>query len=42
MAIDTIARGLASSIIGPDGKIESSKMPTLNEVPADATFYPVG
>ena len=42
MAIDVIARGLASSLIGSDGKIESSKMPTLNAVPEGTTFYPVG
>lgn len=42
MAIDIIARGLASSLTGPDGKISSSKMPTLSAVPQGTTFYPVG
>jgi hypothetical protein len=42
MAIDVIARGLASSLIGSDGKIDSAKMPTLGEVPSGTTFYPVG
>lgn len=42
MAIDIIARGLATSLIGADGKVDSSKMPVLGEVPEGTTFYPVG
>ena len=42
MAIDIIARGLASSLLGQDGKISSDKMPTLGVVPEGAQFYPVG
>lgn len=42
MAIDIIARGLATSLIGPDGKISSEKMPTLSTIPTGAQFYPVG
>ena len=42
MAIDIIARGLATSLIGADGKIDSAKMPVLNEVPEGTPFYPVG
>lgn len=42
MAIDIIARGLASSLIGSDGKIASDKLPVFGAVPAGANFYPVG
>ena len=42
MAIDIIARGLASSLIGSDGKISSDKMPTIGTAPSGATFYPIG
>lgn len=42
MAIDIIARGLATSLIGSDGKISSDKMPTLSAAPSGTTFYPVG
>ena len=42
MAIDIIARGLATSLVGADGKIDSSKMPVLGEVPEGTTFYPIG
>lgn len=42
MAIDTIARGLASSLLGSDGNLAADKMPQLDEVPADTKFYPVG
>ena len=42
MAIDIIARGLAASIVGSDGKIANDKMPVLGAVPAGTTFYPVG
>ena len=41
MAIDIIARGLASSILGADGKISSEKLPTITP-PDDAQFYPIG
>lgn len=43
MAIDIIARGLATSLIGSDGKIDSSKMPIL-QVPtgSEAGFIPIG
>ena len=42
MAIDIIARGLATSLIGSDGKIASEKMPTIGAVPEGTLFYPVG
>lgn len=42
MAIDVIARGLAASLLGSDGKISSDKMPTFSAAPDGATFYPVG
>lgn len=42
MAIDIVARGLAASLIGQDGKISSEKMPTLGAVPEGTAFYPVG
>ena len=41
MAIDIIARGLASSLLGENGKIASEKMPTLS-TPEDSRFYAVG
>lgn len=42
MAIDIIARGLASSLIGTDGKIATDKMPTLDAVPEGTVFSPIG
>lgn len=42
MAIDIIARGLASSLLGQDGKISSDKLPTIGAVPTGTQFYPVG
>lgn len=42
MAIDIIARGLATSLVGSDGKIAAEKMPTLSTVPEGTLFYPVG
>jgi len=42
MAIDIIARGLATSLIGSDGRISSDKLPVMGAVPEGATFYPVG
>lgn len=42
MAIDIIARGLASSLLGPNGKIDSDKMPTMGAVPDQVAFNPVG
>lgn len=42
MAIDIIARGLASSLLGSDGKVASDKLPTMAAVPEGTTFYPVG
>lgn len=41
MAIDITARGLASALIGADGKIDSSKLPTV-VAPSGAAFTPVG
>lgn len=42
MAIDIIARGLATSLIGSDGKIANDKMPIMDAVPEGTRFYPVG
>lgn len=42
MAIDIIARGLATSLLGSDGKLASDKLPTMAAVPEGTTFYPVG
>lgn len=42
MAIDIIARGLATSLLGSDGKISLDKMPIMPSAPADATFFPIG
>ena len=42
MAIDNIARGLAASMLGSDGKIASDKMPIVGEAPTGAQFYPLG
>lgn len=42
MAIDIIARGLTASLIGSDGKIASSKMPTLKGTSDLTGFYPLG
>ena len=42
MAIDIVARGLASSIVGPDGKIAADKMPTMGAAPDSGVFTPVG
>lgn len=41
MAIDIIARGLASSLLGEDGKISSEKLPALTP-PDGAQFHAVG
>ena len=42
MAIDIIARGLASSLLGSDGKIASDKMPVMAELGDTSGFFPVG
>lgn len=42
MAIDIVARGLAMSMIGADGKVASDKMPTLDAVNNTDGFTPVG
>lgn len=42
MAIDIIARGLATSLIGSDGKIASDKLPVFGEVTSTAGFIPIG
>lgn len=42
MAIDIIARGLATSLIGSDGRISSDKLPLLSAMPEGAQFHPVG
>jgi hypothetical protein len=42
MAIDIVARGLASSLLGTDGKIASNKRPILPTVPVNTSFYPLG
>lgn len=42
MAIDTLARGLAASIIGTDGKIASDKRPVMGAAPSSSVFTPVG
>lgn len=42
MAIDLIARGLAASLIGLDGKIASDKLPVFGEVTDTAGFIPIG
>ena len=41
MAIDTIARGLVSSLLNKDGKIDSTKLPTL-DVSGLQGFFPIG
>lgn len=42
MAIDIIARGLATSLLGSNGKIASDKMPTLEGTSGLEGFYPLG
>ena len=42
MAIDIVARGLATQLIGPDGKISTKKMPTLNGTSGLSGFTSIG
>jgi hypothetical protein len=42
MAIDVIARGLASSILDSDGRVSSNKMPTLNGTAELTGFTSIG
>lgn len=42
MGVDIVARGLAASLLGSDGKLSSDKMPVLSEVPEGTTFHSVG
>lgn len=42
MAIDVIARGLATSLLGSDGKLASDKLPTMAAAPEGTVFHPVG
>ena len=42
MAIDVIARGLATSLIGSDGKVSSDKMPVMADIGDTSGFVPVG
>lgn len=42
MAIDIIARGLATSLLDSSGKISSDKLPTIGAAPDGATFHPIG
>lgn len=42
MAVDIVARGLAISLVGSDGKIASDKMPTLGAISDTSGFYPLG
>ena len=42
MAIDIIARGLATSLVGSDGKISSDKMPTLQGTSELTGFTSIG
>jgi hypothetical protein len=42
MAIDIIARGLATSLIGSDGRVSSDKMPVVGEISNTTGFFPVG
>ena len=42
MAIDIIARGLATSLIGADGKLDAAKMPIVSAPTGVTTFFPVG
>lgn len=42
MAIDIIARGLATSLIGSDGKIDSAKMPTVQGTEGLEGFTSIG
>lgn len=42
MAIDIVARGLATSLVGSDGKIASEKMPVMDEISNTSGFRPVG
>lgn len=42
MAIDIIARGLATSLLGSNGKIASNKMPTVEGTSELTGFFPIG
>ena len=42
MAIDIIARGLATSLLGSNGKIASDKMPTMEGTSDLTGFFPIG
>ena len=42
MAIDIVARGLATQLVGPDGKISTKKMPTLNGTSGLSGFTSIG
>lgn len=42
MAMDIIARGLATSLVGSDGKIASDKMPIISGTEGLTGFFPVG
>ena len=42
MAMDIIARGLATSLLGSNGKIASDKMPTVEGTSELTGFFPVG
>lgn len=42
MAVDIIARGLAASLVGSDGKISSDKMPIIKDILDTTGFTPVG
>lgn len=42
MAIDIVARGMAASLLGANGRLSADKMPTINAAPEGTQFYPVG
>jgi hypothetical protein len=42
MAIDIIARGLATSLLGSDGRVSSDKMPVISGVLGTEGFTPIG
>ena len=42
MAVDTIARGLAGSMLGSDGKISLDKRPVMGAIEDTSGFTPVG
>ena len=42
MAIDIIARGLATSLLGPDGRVSSAKMPVFEGTNDLQGFSPIG